>query len=118
MAKYKIAWLRGGAGILLVILVASHALAQPRNIDIKREFMRQKLEFSKNILNGLVLEQFDLVALNALRLRNLSASNNGLWSTIRITLSRQRNSRTTLICCFKRQMHTTPPIPSPPIIRS
>jgi hypothetical protein len=76
----RISLVAGVTGVLLLILVASQALARPRNVDIKRAFMRQKLDCSKNILEGLVLERFDLVATNAIRLRNLSASNN--WSLI------------------------------------
>jgi len=38
----------------------------------RAEFMRQKLEFSKNILEGLAVENFDMIEKNAKKLRILS----------------------------------------------
>lgn len=65
-------------GMLLVILTANQALAQPRNIDLKRALMLQKLDLSQNILKGLVLERFDIITTNAIRLRDVSLSRD--WS--------------------------------------
>ena len=47
-----------------------------------RGFMRQKLVHSQGILEGLALEQFDLIAKNAVRLRDMSQSNT--WLTIKV----------------------------------
>ena len=40
-------------------------------------FMRTKLAWSGLVLEGLSLEKFDMVSINAIRLRNLTQSN--LW---------------------------------------
>jgi len=40
-----------------------------------KNFMRQKLNYSQGILEGLTLEKFDLVVTNAALLRNLSVTN-------------------------------------------
>lgn len=67
-----------GLGVFLALLASNEALAQPRKLDLKRAFMLQKLDLSQNVLQGLVLERFDLITTNATKLRNLSFSNN--WS--------------------------------------
>lgn len=46
----------------------SRAQAKPT----RAEFMRQKLEFSKKVLEGLTLENFDAIATNARALKRLS----------------------------------------------
>jgi len=48
-----------------------------RSRDEARMFMRTKLAWSGVVLEGLTLEKFDLVSINAIRLRNLTQSN--LW---------------------------------------
>jgi hypothetical protein len=40
----------------------------------RREFMREKLEFSKLVLEGLTVENFDMIAKNSRALRMLSAA--------------------------------------------
>lgn len=66
------------AGAVIVLLVAvlagltwpTRSLAQPR--PSRAEFMRQKLEFAKKVLEGLTLEDYDGIAKNARALKLLS----------------------------------------------
>jgi hypothetical protein len=61
------------AAILAIGAVVASTHAQDAAKPNKRTlFMRQKLEFSKNILEGLTTENFDLIAKNAKNLRLLS----------------------------------------------
>ena len=70
--------IRRGAGLLLALTVLTVAFSVSRSAEQKpptrREFMRQKLEFSKLLLEGLTLENFDLISKNARALRTLSAA--------------------------------------------
>jgi hypothetical protein len=43
--------------------------------ELSQFFMRQKLAYSQGILEGLVLEKFDLVSTNATLLRNMNLTN-------------------------------------------
>jgi hypothetical protein len=45
---------------------------QPNQVHTRREFMRQKLEFSKDVLEGLSLEQFASIERSAKALKKLS----------------------------------------------
>jgi hypothetical protein len=40
-----------------------------------QQFMRQKLTFSQGVLEGLVLEKFELISSNAILLRNMNLTN-------------------------------------------
>jgi len=56
--------------ILAALLITSMGYAQhPRD---RREFMRKKLEYSKNVLEGLSLEDFGLIARNARAMKAMS----------------------------------------------
>jgi hypothetical protein len=55
---------------LLFVLV--NALAQPRKSSPTKAFMRQKLEHSQRVLEGITLEDFDLVSKNAKKLSAMS----------------------------------------------
>jgi hypothetical protein len=44
-------------------------------------FMRQKLTWSQGVLEGITLEKFDVVAKNAIRMRDMTQSNQ--WFTMR-----------------------------------
>ena len=46
-----------------------------------QEFMKMKLTYSQGILEGMALEKFDLISKNALRLRDMTASNH--WSIMK-----------------------------------
>lgn len=48
--------------------------------EAMRAFMRQKLDYSRNILEGITLEKFDLVITNASLLRNMNQTNTFLVS--------------------------------------
>ena len=58
----------------------SHAAEGRRRADTQT-FMRMKLAWSQNILEGLTLERFDAVSKNAIRLRDMTASN--AWHVMR-----------------------------------
>lgn len=66
------------AAVMLVVvglpLVAtlSASRADPQVPRTRGEFMRQKLEFSKNVLEGLSLEQYPVIEKNARALKRLS----------------------------------------------
>ncbi len=64
------AMLLGLAGLLPLVPTPGQA-GQPAKRS-RGEFMRQKLEFSKNVLEGLALEQYALVEKNAKALKKLS----------------------------------------------
>src|SRR4051794_6999550 len=59
------------AGLAIAPAVATGRAAQPEKRS-RGEFMRQKLEFSKNVLEGLSLEQFPTIERNARALKKLS----------------------------------------------
>jgi hypothetical protein len=61
-----LAWL----SIVVAVLVMAPGYAQQPST--RREFMRKKLEYSKNVLEGLSLEDFGLVARNARALKAMS----------------------------------------------
>jgi hypothetical protein len=54
----------------LALVLTSRAQDTPKRT--RSEFMRKKLEFSKNVLEGLALEDFALIAKNARSLRAMS----------------------------------------------
>ena len=64
----------------LILLAGLSAAAGPRGEGPKPEpptrsgFMRQKLEFSKLVLEGLAVENYDMIAKNARTLRKLSTA--------------------------------------------
>lgn len=66
------------AGVLAASLLAAET--KPRRAATQA-FMRQKLVYSQAILEGLALEKFDLVSKNAIRLRDMSQSNQ--WFTLK-----------------------------------
>lgn len=55
--------------------VSAPAPAEKSGHERSQLFMRQKLTYSQGILEGLVLEKFDLVATNATLLRNMNLTN-------------------------------------------
>ena len=59
------------AGLAMVPAFSTSRAAQQEKRS-RGEFMRQKLEFSKNVLEGLSLEQFALIEKNAKALKKLS----------------------------------------------
>jgi hypothetical protein len=67
-------------GLVAALAVAALAVtvARPRggepNPPTRQEFMRQKLDYSKRVLEGLTVENYDLIARNARALRTLSAA--------------------------------------------
>lgn len=63
-----------------VNLQLGHAAEGKRRAETQT-FMRMKLAWSQNILEGLTLEKFDAVSKNSIRLREMTASN--AWFVIR-----------------------------------
>ncbi len=59
-------------GIAAAILIVSTTLAADRPTQ---PFMRQKSAYAQGLLEGITLEKFDLVLTNALKLRDMSATN-------------------------------------------
>lgn len=55
---------------LLAGISATRGFGQPK--PTRADFMRQKLEFSKKVLEGLALEDYDAIAKNARALKRLS----------------------------------------------
>ena len=64
------------AALVMLLLVAAFCISQGRAGQPERrnrsDFMRQKLEYSKNVLEGLSLEHYDLIEKNAKALKVLS----------------------------------------------
>ena len=63
-----------GLGALLVGVIALTNAAQAQAQDKRASLMELKLEFAKNVLGGLALEQYDVIADNAIELKELSAA--------------------------------------------
>ena len=62
------------AAIVLGLLVAVSVTGQDRKNEVLTQAtMQKKLEYSKNILEGLATEDFDLISKNAAEMRKLSA---------------------------------------------
>lgn len=68
------------AGVIIVTLLVLGADKGPKRTDTE-VFMRTKLIYSQNILEGLALEKFDQVSRNAIKLREMTMSNT--WLTLR-----------------------------------
>src|SRR6188472_3444253 len=66
------------AGLLVFSLVAAETKSKRAETQV---FMRMKLAWSQMALEGLALENFDLVSKNAIRLRDMTQSNQ--WFTMK-----------------------------------
>jgi hypothetical protein len=62
----------GLAGLALVATVLVVRAQEPKRPPTRAEFMRMKLEYSKNVLEGLTLENFETIVKNAQGLKRLS----------------------------------------------
>ena len=68
-APYRVVF----CAVLLTFVAVAFAVAGGEQRPASRaEFMRTKLEFSKNVLEGLTLENYDAIAKNAKALKRLS----------------------------------------------
>jgi cytochrome c556 len=69
---------RQGVGILAAVGALAMAVAPARTEEpqppTRKAFMRQKLEFAKLALEGVTLENYDLITRNARALRKLSSA--------------------------------------------
>jgi hypothetical protein len=67
--------------LLILLSVIYVAVADERaERDQMQIFMRQKLEYSRGITEGMVLEKFDLISRNAAGMRRMSQTN--FWTKI------------------------------------
>ena len=62
------------------VLLAQESKEQPRSPRASSVFMRQKLVYSQRVLEGLTLENYDLIVTNGIRMWNMSNSN--VWQVI------------------------------------
>jgi hypothetical protein len=60
-----------GIALFAAALAAQEGVQRPRS---RAEFMRMKLEYSKKVLEGLTLEDYETISKNAKALRRLSAA--------------------------------------------
>jgi hypothetical protein len=60
-----------GIALFAAALAAQEGVHRPRS---RAEFMRMKLEYSKKVLEGLTLEDYETISKNAKALRRLSAA--------------------------------------------
>ena len=75
------------AGVLVLSLVAAET--KPKRAATQT-FMRMKLAWSQAALEGLTLEKFDVVSQNAIRMRNMTQSNQ--WFTMKRPYYMQRTT--------------------------
>ena len=61
-----------GTAVSLAFFLWAGAIAQPKKLAPTKEFMREKLGHSQSVLEGLALEDFELVANHARRLGAMS----------------------------------------------
>lgn len=61
-----------GTAVSLALFLWAGATAQPKKLAPTKEFMREKLGHSQSVLEGLALEDFELVANHARRLGAMS----------------------------------------------
>ncbi|HAM73420.1 MAG TPA: hypothetical protein DCM86_17440 [Verrucomicrobiales bacterium] len=69
-----------GSVVVGVVLGADRARAPAPKAPVIREFMRQKLAHSQSVLEGLALEDYNLVLLNARKL--VAMSQEGSWRVL------------------------------------
>ena len=83
LMKTKVLIRAGWAGFLTVAMLAlSLVAAETRSKRAATQtFMRQKLMWSQAVLEGLALEKFELVSQNAVRMREMTRSNQ--WFTLK-----------------------------------
>jgi cytochrome c556 len=73
METRQVHWLRWTIlGVLVLCAAAMGALAQDEPLKSRAVFMRQKLELSKNVLEGLATENYELIDKNAKLLKRAS----------------------------------------------
>ena len=68
----KAKWIAAGAALLLTAAGLTTALGQAKRGRATKEFMRDKMELAQKVLEGLALEDFDLIAAKAQRLSAMS----------------------------------------------
>jgi cytochrome c556 len=71
-------WYRNAVVLLIVAGAGAAAAARGQKSEARAEFMRQKLEFSRGLLEGLTRKDFPQIAKNAKALRALSEA--AVWT--------------------------------------
>jgi len=59
-------------GVVLALVVGNYLVAQPKSLSPTKQFMRQKLERTQHVLEGIAMEDFELIAKNAGKLGAMS----------------------------------------------
>jgi hypothetical protein len=75
-------WYRLAAVLPVVVAASALAAARGQRSETRAEFMRQKLEFSRGLLEGLTREDFPQIARNARALRALSEA--AVWTEAKL----------------------------------
>ncbi len=98
--------------VAVVSIAFADATADRSNMQI---FMRQKLEFSKGITEGIVLEKFEVISLNAAALRKMTQTNFWIQTQNTNYLAKMTNFQTQLGTLFLPRaiaISTAPPKPT------
>lgn len=66
----------GVLGLAVLVVLPGIFLAQPKSPSPTKEFMRQKLEHAQRVLEGIALEDFELIAKHARKLSAMSQEAN------------------------------------------
>jgi hypothetical protein len=67
-------WVGGLVALAILAAMVQGLRGQEKPPPTRRDFMRQKLEFSKLVLEGLTLENYEMIGKNARALRQLSSA--------------------------------------------
>jgi hypothetical protein len=65
----------GIIAVILAVCVWHFGVAAAESPKPTQDFMRQKLTYAANVLEGLTLERYDLVVTNAIKLGNMNLTN-------------------------------------------
>ena len=77
-------WIFSLGAVVLVVWVMAGQFTTAAEVGRRAEaqtFMRLKMAWSQGVLEGLTLEKFDAVSMNAIRMRDMTRSN--LWFAVR-----------------------------------
>jgi len=80
--KTKVTLVAGAATLMAALLAGQFTLAAEARRRIETQtFMRLKMAWSQGILEGITLEKFDEISKNAVRMRDMTQSNQ--WFTLK-----------------------------------
>jgi hypothetical protein len=81
-SRRRLGQLAVGLGLLVILAGVATTRGQDPASQKRRVFMRQKLEFSKRVLEGLTLEDYDTITKSARALKQLSMASEWQVPTI------------------------------------